>query len=74
MNYAIVKTINGNFYIHAEGITEIKSAKVQFHGVCETLWNAPDVETACVMITDENLDEVEGYKECIDHREPQPIP
>lgn len=74
MKYAIVKVINGNYYIHSEGITDLNNAKVQFHGVCQTLWNASDVITACVMITDENLDVVEGYKEFIDHREPQPTP
>lgn len=70
MKYAIVKVINGNYSIHAEGITALDSAKVQFHGVCQTLWNASDVITACVMITDENLDVVEGYKEFIYHAEP----
>lgn len=74
MKYAIVKVINGNYFIHAEGITDVDNAKVQFHGLCQTLWNASDVTTACVMITDENLDVVEGYKEFIDHREPGPIP
>ena len=67
MKYAIVKVINGNYSIHAEGITDIVTAKTQFHGLCQTLWNAPDVVTACVMITDENLDVVEGYKEFIFH-------
>ena len=74
MKYAIVKVINGNFSIHAEGITDAKNAKVAFHGLCQTLWNADDVETACVMITDENLDVVEGYKEFISHIEPEPEP
>lgn len=69
MKYAIVKVINGNYSIHAEGITDIVTAKTQFHGLCQTLWNAPDVLTACVMITDENLDVAEGYKEFIFHRE-----
>ena len=67
MKYAIVKVINGNYAIHAEGITEIASAKVTFHGLCQTLWNAPDVTTAEVMIVDENLDCVEGYREYIHH-------
>lgn len=67
MKYAIVKVINGNYFIHAEGITDLSSAKTQFHGLCQTLWNASDVITACVMITDENLDMVEGYKEFISH-------
>lgn len=72
MKYAIVKVINGNYFIHEEAIIEVNNAKVQFHGVCQTLWNASDVETACVMIVDENLDIVEGYKEFIDHRKPEP--
>ena len=71
MKYAIVKVINGNYFIDAEGITDIASAKVQYHGLCKTLWNAPDVITGEVMIADENLDCVEGYKEFIQH-EPQP--
>lgn len=65
MKYAIIKVINGNYSIHAEGITDIGKAKVNFHGLCQTLWNADDVLTACVMITDENLNVVEGYREFI---------
>lgn len=67
MKYAIIKVINGNYAIHAEGITTIESAKTQFHGLCQTLWNAPDVITAHVMIADEQLDPVEGYKEYVHH-------
>ena len=67
MAYSIIKVINGNYAIHAEGITTIEAAKVQFHGLCQTLWNAPDVRTANVMIADEQLDAVEGYKEFIHH-------
>ena len=67
MKYAIVKVINGNYFIHQEGITDLKNAKVQFHGLCQTLWNADDVITAEVKIMDENLDCVEDYKEFITH-------
>lgn len=67
MKYAIHKVINGNFFIHAEGITTLEDAKTQYHGLCQTLWNAPDVNKACVMIVDENLDPVYGYKEFINH-------
>ena len=67
MKYSIIKVINGNYSIHAEGITDANNAKVSFHGLCQTLWNAEDVITACVMIADENLDVVEGYKEFISH-------
>ena len=67
MKFAIIKVINGNFFIHAEGITTIEAAKTQFHGLCQTLWNADDVLSAYVMIADEQLDVVEGYKEYIHH-------
>lgn len=73
MVYAIVKVVNGAYSIHSEGITDVASAKVTFHGLCQTLWNAPDVLTAEVAIMDENLDAVEGYKEFISH-EPTPQP
>lgn len=73
MKFAIVKVINGNYFIHAEGITDIANAKTQFHGLCQTLWNAPDVATAYVMIVDEQLDVVEGYKEYIHHEVVTPV-
>ena len=67
MKYAIIKVINGNYAIHSEGISSVEAAKTQFHGLCQTLWNAPDVISAYVMISDEQLDAVEGYKEYIHH-------
>ena len=70
MKYAIIKVINGNYFIHSEGITDVASAKVQFHGLCQTLWNEQDVITAYAMIADEQLDAVEGYKEFIHHDAP----
>lgn len=74
MKYAIIKVINGNYFIHAEGITDLASAKTQFHSLCQTLWSAPDVLTAYVMIADEQLDVVEGYKEFIHHEPVQTEP
>lgn len=67
MKYAIIKCINGSFSVHAEGMTELSAAKVNYHGLCQTLWNAPDVLSAYVAIVDEQLDVVEGYKEFIHH-------
>lgn len=67
MKYAIIKCVNGNYSVHAEGITEISSAKTTFHGLCQMLWNATDVITATVKIVDENLDNVEGYRDFITH-------
>lgn len=67
MKYAIFKCINGNYFVHAEGMTDLAAAKKEFHGLCQTLWTAPDVIKAHVMIVDEQLDCVEGYKEYIQH-------
>ena len=67
MKYAIIKVINGNYSVHAEGFTELASAKTNYHGLCQSLWNATDVITATVKIVDENLDCVEGYKEYVTH-------
>lgn len=67
MKYAIIKCVNGNYSVHAEGITNLDSAKVQYHGLCQTLWNAPDVVAATVKIVDEQLDNVENYREFITH-------
>ena len=69
MKYAIIKVINGNYFVHAEGFIDLSAAKTSYHGLCQSLWNASDVITACVMITDENLDTIPGYKEVISHAE-----
>ncbi len=65
--YAIIEVVNGNFFIRAEGITSLENAKTQYHGRCQTLWNAQDVVTAHVMIANEQLECVERYKEYIHH-------
>ena len=67
MKYAIIKCVNGVYTVHSEGITVLANAKTQYHGVCQMLWNAPDVLEAYVMIVNEQLDCVEGYKEYIYH-------
>lgn len=72
MKYAIVKVINGNYSIHAEGYTDKNAAKVVYHQVCSALWNAEDVQTACIKIVDENLDAVDNYTEFINKIEPEP--
>ena len=71
--YAILKAINGNFTVDSE-FSELQPAKVMFHGVCQTLWNASDVITAKVMIVDEQLNCVEGYKEFIHHEQTEERP
>ena len=67
MKYAIVKVTDGNYNIHAEGFTDLEAAKVSFAGVWQALLNDKPTKTACIMIVDENLDAVEGYKEFISH-------
>lgn len=71
MKYAIIKCINGNFNIHAEG-TNLDGMKVNFHNLCAALWNDPGTETAKVMLVDEQLNCVEDYREYIHHEEPEP--
>ena len=75
MKYAIVKVSNGSYSIASEGWTDKEKAIVDFLDKAKTLHNASDVQTACVMIVDENLDVVEGYKEYINHLPtPEPEP
>lgn len=65
--FAIIECINGSFFIRTEGIESLESAKSQWHGRCQALWNAPDVVSAYSMIVDTQLDVVEGCKEYIHH-------
>lgn len=66
MKYAIIECVNGNFVIKAE-YSDLNGAKVAFHDRCKTMWNASDVITAEVMIVNEQLECVEGYREFIHH-------
>lgn len=74
MKYVVLKIINGSFSIDSEWDNNLNGAKTRFHGVCQTLWNAADVLSAYVMIADEQLDCVEGYKEYIHHEPVTPEP
>ena len=67
MTYAIIQVSNGNYSVAEEGITDPDIAKTKYHNKCAAMWNAPDVVTASVMIADENLDPLQGYKEFISH-------
>ena len=74
MKYSIIKCINSSFTVDSEH-SELTLAKVRFHAICQTLWNAQDVVTAKVMIVDEQLNCVEDYREYIHHeQEPEPTP
>ena len=63
--FSVLKCVNGNFSVHAEGFTSLASAKTSFHGLCQSLWSASDVITASVIIVNENFYEVTGYHEII---------
>ena len=71
MKYAIIECINSNYFVSAEGITDIANAKKQWHGRCQALWNDSTVITAHVIIADEQLNAVEGYREFIHHEQEQ---
>jgi hypothetical protein len=68
MRYAIVKCVNGVFTVDSEHGT-LNGAIVNFHGLCQTLWNASDVNTAKVEIVDEQLNVVNDYREYIHHEQ-----
>ena len=69
MKYSVYKVVNGNFSVHAE-CESADSAKINYFGLCQSLWNAPDVQTACAMILDDHLDMLPGYKEYINKTQP----
>ena len=73
MKYAVVKCSNGSYAIASEGWTDKEKAIVDFLGKAQALHNASDVISACVMIVDENLDVVDGYKESIHHAVVEPV-
>ena len=71
MKFAIIECVNGNYFIRAEDIIALENAISQYHARCQALWNASDVITGCVMIVDEQLERVGGYREIIKHEQTQ---
>lgn len=66
--YSTIKVVNGQFAINTE-TDSLQSAIIQFHGLAQMLWNAPDVATAKIAIMDEQLNVVDGYAEYIHHED-----
>lgn len=66
MTYAVLSCRNGTYHVDAEGFTDIKLAIVKFHEVCKTLWNAADIQTATVIVSNEQFYAVNGYRDVID--------
>ena len=54
MKYSVIVCTNGVFKIQAEDLAK-EQAIVNFHSTCTTLWNAPDVEKAAVVVVDEKF-------------------
>jgi len=54
MKYSVVSVSNGNFSIVSESDDKEKEI-VNFHSACTALWNAQDVNNACVAVVDEKM-------------------
>ena len=54
MKYAVIQCVNGTYSVASESSKDTDSF-VNFHSVCTTLWNAPDVKKATVEVIDENF-------------------
>lgn len=64
MKYAIIRCTDTNFAVHGEYPT-LEAAKVAWHQYSAALWNDPGTTRAMVKIVDEQLDNVENYREFI---------
>lgn len=69
--FSVIQNVNGANSIVAEGL-DYNGAKVNFHRICQTLWNEPDVKTATVKIMDDTLDTLDGDAETIVHVQEEP--
>lgn len=75
MKYFVMYTSNGELQIpKITEHTDLNSAKSKWHDVCKTLWATKEVESAFVVILDNQMDFVEGdkYKEYI-HHDAEPV-
>ena len=68
MKYAVIKVVNGNYFVDSEFHDNLNGAIVQWHGVCRDLWNDKTHEVnAKVEIVDEDLNVIESYAEVVKH-------
>lgn len=56
--YAVISNINGNWKIEVE-TNNLQQAEVNYHGLCESFWNASDVEIGYVWLVDRSLKPIE---------------
>lgn len=68
MRYFYIVTItDGNLAVRAEKMTNLETAKQNFHHWCELLISDKSFSTGMVKLLDDNLDCVEGKMEFIQH-------
>lgn len=68
MRYFYIVTItDGNLVVRAEKMTNLETAKQNFHHWCELLISDNSFSTGMVKLLDDNLDCVEGKMEFIQH-------
>lgn len=64
MKYAVIQCANGNYTVASEW-SDKEGAIKAYHGLCQSIWNDPGTNTACVAIFDENFDILPNYREYI---------
>ena len=67
MNYAILKIVNGNFFIHSEHGANKDAAIMEWHNVCRALRNDAATQKAVVKVVNDDGNLVNGYYEMITH-------
>ena len=67
MNIVLIEATQNQTRVVSEwGSNEI-GARVAFHQLCASLWNASEAVKASIKLMDDQLDNFEGVKEYIDH-------
>lgn len=67
MKFAVIVCNNGNFSVNSEWTNNEQGAIMDWHDLCRSLWNAPDVISARVKVVDESLNVIGKYDEYINH-------
>lgn len=68
MNYALVKCVNGNFFIVSEHGHDIEAARTAFYSQCMALSNEPSVIRSKIMVCDEFLQPAGDLQATIGHK------
>lgn len=52
----VIGIVNGNARIYSEWTNNEEGARVAYHNLCMSMWNAPDVENASIRLTNDMFD------------------